>query len=134
MLATTFASGSLYAQKSNNKQQSDPPTEMTPEVAQKIMLQHDPRNFRKPGIRRDLDTSRKKPWSSKRTGHRPDSLADPIDIVKDTTMEIIPGRTMIYLERSNLVRFDNELMPDIQILEGDVLLRHEDRRRGHRRA
>ena len=127
MLATTFAGSSLYAQKSKKKQQQEePPTEMTPEVTQKIMLKHDPRNFRKPNIRKELDTSREKPWSSKHTGHRPDSLAEPIDIVKDTTMEIIPGRTMIYLERSNLVRFDNELMPDIQILEGDVLLRHED--------
>jgi len=126
LLASTFVSSNLYAQKSKKKQKEQPPTELSPKRVEQIMLKHDPRNFRKPGFRQGLDTSRKKPWSSKRTGHHPDSLAKPTDVVIDTTMEIIPGRTMIYLERSNLVRFDNEVMPDIQILEGNVLLRHDD--------
>ena len=35
-------------------------------------------------------------------------------------------QTLIYLERSNLVRFDNENLPDIQVLIGNVVLRHDD--------
>ena len=35
-------------------------------------------------------------------------------------------QTLIYLERSDLVRFDNENLPDIQVLVGNVILRHDD--------
>ena len=35
-------------------------------------------------------------------------------------------QTLIYLERSDLVRFDNENLPDIQVLIGNVILRHDD--------
>ena len=35
-------------------------------------------------------------------------------------------QTLIYLERSDVVRFDNENLPDIQVLVGNVLLRHDD--------
>ena len=35
-------------------------------------------------------------------------------------------QTLIYLERSDLVRFDNENLPDIQVLTGNVVLRHDD--------
>lgn len=35
-------------------------------------------------------------------------------------------QTLIYLERSDLVRFDNENLPDIQVLIGNVVLRHDD--------
>ena len=35
-------------------------------------------------------------------------------------------QTLIYLERSDLVKFDNENLPDIQVLIGNVILRHDD--------
>ena len=35
-------------------------------------------------------------------------------------------QTLIYLERSDLVCFDNENLPDIQVLIGNVLLRHDN--------
>ncbi len=35
-------------------------------------------------------------------------------------------QTLIYLERSDLIKFDNENLPDIQVLVGDVVLRHDD--------
>ena len=35
-------------------------------------------------------------------------------------------QTLIYLDRSDLVRFDNENLPDIQVLIGNVVLRHDD--------
>lgn len=35
-------------------------------------------------------------------------------------------QTLIYLEKSDLVRFDNENLPDIQVLVGNVILRHDD--------
>ncbi len=35
-------------------------------------------------------------------------------------------QTLIYLERSDLVSFDNKNLPDIQVLTGNVILRHDD--------
>lgn len=125
LLATSVANSRLYAQNPDNDQLKSA-DEIPADVAQNIMLHHDPRNFKKPRIRQDFNTDRNKPWASKHTGHRPDTLAAPEDIEKDTTMVIEPGRTLIYLERSDLVRFDDEILPDIQILEGNVLLRHDD--------
>lgn len=46
---------------------------------------------------------------------------EPIDTIKK-----IGKQTLIYLERSDLVRFDNENLPDIQVLVGNVILRHDD--------
>lgn len=84
------------------------------------------RDFIKPTFRRGMDSGKRRPWSSKRPTHHPDTLVAPQDIEKDTTMIIEKGRTMIYLEHSNLVRFDDELKPDTMILEGNVLFRHDD--------
>jgi lipopolysaccharide export system protein LptA len=44
---------------------------------------------------------------------------------KDTTKRS-GKQTLIYLERSDLVRFDNDSLPDIQVLIGNVVLRHDD--------
>ena len=44
---------------------------------------------------------------------------------KDTTKST-GKQTLIYLERSDLVRFDNDNLPDIQVLIGNVVLRHDD--------
>ncbi len=46
---------------------------------------------------------------------------EPKDTIKKTGKQ-----TLIYLERSNLVRFDNENLPNIQVLIGNVILRHDD--------
>ena len=35
-------------------------------------------------------------------------------------------QTLIYLEQSNLVQFDNDNLPNIQVLTGNVILRHDD--------
>lgn len=81
----------------------------------------------KPGFDRNADVSKKHNWGSlKKQGPRPDSIASPVEIEKDTSIKVEKGKTMIYLERSNLIRFDNEALPDVQVLEGNVLLRHED--------
>jgi len=125
LMAMTAICGTLNAQK-DDKKQAGSPTELTPSMAQNVLRQNDPRFFKKPNFRPGMDTKRNHPWSSKRAGHHPDSLATPVDIEKDTTMVVEKGRTMVYLERSELVRFDDEIMPDVQILEGNVLLRHED--------
>lgn len=82
--------------------------------------------FHKARFNGAMDPSRNRPWSSKRGHNHPDTLATPQDIVKDTTMNIPKGRTMIYLEHSDLVRFDQEMKPDTMILEGNVLFRHDD--------
>lgn len=46
--------------------------------------------------------------------------------VSNDTIKRTGKQTLIYLERSNLVRFDNENLPDIQVLIGNVVLRHDD--------
>ena len=35
-------------------------------------------------------------------------------------------QTLIYLEQSNIVQFDNDNLPNIQVLTGNVILRHDD--------
>ena len=47
-------------------------------------------------------------------------------IQKTDTIRRTGKQTLIYLERSDLVRFDNENLPDIQVLIGNVILRHDD--------
>ncbi len=46
--------------------------------------------------------------------------------VSNDTIKRTGKQTLIYLERSNLVSFDNENLPDIQVLTGNVVLRHDD--------
>lgn len=119
--------GSLHAQNSESKKKSDAPaTTSAPESSRDLIRMRRSQMIIKPGFRPGMDTHRDHPWTSKRTGHRPDSLAAPVEIDKDTSMVIDKNRTLIYLERSDLVRFDDEIMPDVQILEGNVLLRHDD--------
>ena len=60
----------------------------------------------------------RKPTSSKKT-QKPQTQ-------KTDTIKRTGKQTLIYLERSDLVRFDNENLPDIQVLIGNVLLRHDD--------
>lgn len=45
---------------------------------------------------------------------------------KTDTIKKTGKQTLIYLERSDLVKFDNENLPDIQVLIGNVVLRHDD--------
>ncbi len=59
----------------------------------------------------------KKKQQTKKTEKKTEST----DTIKRTGKQ-----TLIYLERSNLVRFDNENLPDIQVLIGNVVLRHDD--------
>ena len=124
LTALSAACGTLYAQQVKGSKNTAP-TELTSNEARNILRRHDP-HFNKPGFRPGMDTRRNQPWTSKRTGHRPDSIEAPVDIEKDTSLTIDKGRTLIYLERSDLVRFDEFILPDVQILEGNVLLRHED--------
>ena len=50
-----------------------------------------------------------------------ENISTPKDTIRKTGKQ-----TLIYLERSDLVRFDNENLPDIQVLIGNVILRHDD--------
>ena len=36
------------------------------------------------------------------------------------------GQTMVYLERAENLSFDQDLIPDAQILRGNVIFRHEN--------
>ncbi len=57
----------------------------------------------------------------KQTKVKKENISTSKDNVKKTGKQ-----TLIYLERSDLVRFDNENLPDIQVLIGNVILRHDD--------
>lgn len=63
----------------------------------------------------------KQPSSNKKQKTTPQKTTEPKDSIKKTGKQ-----TLIYLERSNIVRFDNENLPDIQVLIGNVVLRHDD--------
>lgn len=55
--------------------------------------------------------------------------ADPrhkIDSVASTSPTTPENATLVYLERTDIMQFDNEVLPDIQVLVGNVLLRHDD--------
>lgn len=80
----------------------------------------------RPDIRRD-NVNRDQPFTIKHSNRaHPDSLAGPEEIEKDTTIELSKDKTLIYLDRSDLIRFNDELMPGIQVLIGSVLLRHDN--------
>ena len=51
----------------------------------------------------------------------PQKTTQPKDSIKKTGKQ-----TLIYLEQSDIVRFDNENLPDIQVLVGNVILRHDN--------
>ena len=54
------------------------------------------------------------------------TLKQPSPKKTDTQTPKTGKQTLIYLEQSNLVQFDNENLPDIQVLTGNVILRHDD--------
>lgn len=59
--------------------------------------------------------------NKKQKTNKVEKKTESTDTIKRTGKQ-----TLIYLERSNLVRFDNENLPDIQVLIGNVVLRHDD--------
>ena len=63
----------------------------------------------------------KKIEKKKQKTKKAEKKTESTDTIKRTGKQ-----TLIYLERSNLVSFDNENLPDIQVLTGNVVLRHDD--------
>lgn len=59
--------------------------------------------------------------NKKQKTNKVEKKTESTDTIKRTGKQ-----TLIYLERSNLVSFDNENLPDIQVLTGNVVLRHDD--------
>lgn len=86
-----------------------------------------PKVFRKPDFARKRLVNRREsnPWQiSTRNRAHPDSIAKSKPLTKDTSIAIDPKKSLVYLERSNVIRFDRDILPDIQVLEGNVVLRH----------
>lgn len=73
-------------------------------------------NPNKPKIDKPLPTPK-----PKKAEKKVEKKSEPKDTTKRTGKQ-----TLIYLERSDLVRFDNDSLPDIQVLIGNVVLRHDD--------
>ena len=59
--------------------------------------------------------------NKKQKTNKVEKKTESTDTIKRTGKQ-----TLIYLERSKLVSFDNENLPDIQVLTGNVVLRHDD--------
>ncbi len=89
------------------------------QVREEPMVGGDKKNEEK---KTDTDSKKKKKTARKKAEHerlKPNS--DIEEIENDTTST----QSIIYLERSNFMRFDEELLPNIQMLIGDVVLRHD---------
>ena len=63
----------------------------------------------------------------KKTKKKTEKKEEKTNIIEPNKNTTKTGKqTLIYLDRSDLVRFDNENLPDIQVLIGNVILRHDD--------
>lgn len=78
----------------------------------------------RPGLRRSYTPEERPIVVRHNNTPHPDSIAAPVEIDIDTTISPSRDKTMIYLERSDAIRFDDAIMPDVQVLTGSVLLRH----------
>ena len=75
----------------------------------------------------NLPKIEKKPQIEKKEKTTKEEKEEKTNIVKSNSNTTKTGKqTLIYLDRSDLVRFDNENLPDIQVLIGNVVLRHDD--------
>lgn len=75
----------------------------------------------------NLPKIEKKPQIEKKEKTTKEKKEKKTNIVESNSNTTKTGKqTLIYLDRSDLVRFDNENLPDIQVLIGNVVLRHDD--------
>ncbi len=56
---------------------------------------------------------------------RPEEIK-PLQPKQVDTLQGGGKRTLVYLERADVITFDEEVMPDVQLLRGDVVMRHDD--------
>lgn len=75
----------------------------------------------------NLPKIEKEPQIEKKEKTTKEKKEEKTNIVESNNNTTKTGKqTLIYLDRSDLVRFDNENLPDIQVLIGNVVLRHDD--------
>lgn len=75
----------------------------------------------------NLPKIEKKPQIEKKEKTTKEKKEEKTNIVESNSNTTKTGKqTLIYLDRSDLIRFDNENLPDIQVLIGNVVLRHDD--------
>lgn len=75
----------------------------------------------------NLPKIEKEPQIEKKEKTKKEKKEEKTNIVESNNNTTKTGKqTLIYLDRSDLVRFDNENLPDIQVLIGNVVLRHDD--------
>ena len=75
----------------------------------------------------NLPKIEKEPQIEKKEKTKKEKKEEKTNIVESNKNTTKTGKqTLIYLDRSDLVRFDNENLPDIQVLIGNVVLRHDD--------
>lgn len=75
----------------------------------------------------NLPKIEKEPQIEKKEKTKKEKKEEKTNIVESNNNTTKTGKqTLIYLDRSDLIRFDNENLPDIQVLIGNVVLRHDD--------
>ena len=78
-------------------------------------------------INPNLPKIEKEKKAEKKTKKKTEKKEEKTNIIEPNKNTTKTGKqTLIYLDRSDLVRFDNENLPDIQVLIGNVILRHDD--------
>lgn len=70
--------------------------------------------LKKPILKKEADTSHNKPQQ----------IEKKVENQTDTATK--KEKTLIYLEKTDLIKFDQEQLPDVQVLLGNVVLRHDN--------
>ena len=79
-----------------------------------------------PQIEIPQEIKQKQKQKQKQNSNPQATLKQPSPKKTDTQTPKTGKQTLIYLEQSNLVQFDNDNLPNIQVLTGNVILRHDD--------
>ena len=74
----------------------------------------EPIELKKPNFKKEADLTHNKPI-------QPNTHSK---VTTDTTQP--KEKTLIYLEQTDLIKFDQDILPDIQVLLGNVILRHDN--------
>ena len=73
-----------------------------------------PIELNKPILKKEANTTHEKPQYKRDNAERNKDTITPKE------------KTLIYLEQTDIIKFDQDILPDIQVLVGNVILRHDN--------
>lgn len=128
LFVVAFAPGASLCAQSNTELVSRPDTAKSVKLNQVAPLRIS--NIRRP-VDRVVEEPAKPSTAQPDTTPRfvPDPNVDPrhkLDSATAATPADTSKSSLIYLERTDLMLFDSDNLPDIQVLTGDVVLRHDE--------